>query len=108
MKPLVLSIKFTTTPGNKEEFKNMLVDLFHAISEEPTFISAVLHEGIQQPNDILVYETWDETVENFLTVQMTKPYRIPYEEALTKLKVTREPAVYTPFARWGADGYHGK
>ncbi|MET3981850.1 quinol monooxygenase YgiN [Mucilaginibacter sp. UYP25] len=103
MEPLVLLIKFTANAGNKKEFKRLLMELFEAISKEPTFVNAILHEGVQQPDEILVYETWNETLENFLKVQMVKPYRALYEKALTALNVTRELSVYTPFASWVAE-----
>jgi quinol monooxygenase YgiN len=100
MKPIVLVIKFTTNAENKEEFKRILIELFNQICKERTFIDAVLQEGIQKPEEILVYETWDETVEDFLKVHMVKDYRLPFEQALSDLEITREPTVYIPFAQW--------
>lgn len=103
MKPLVLSIKFITNAENKEAFKQILIELFNEISKEPGFVNAVLHEGIQKPEEILVYETWNETADHFLKVQMLKPYVIRFEQVLEELKVIREPGVYTSFAQWGTN-----
>jgi quinol monooxygenase YgiN len=107
MKPIVLAIKFTTNSENKEEFKKRLIDLFNQICKEPTFINAVLQEGIQKPEEILVYETWDETVEDFLRIHMAKTYRLPFEQALSDLEVIREPSVYMPFAQWENPNFTG-
>ncbi len=100
MKPIVLVIRFTTNAENKEAFKQILIELFNQICKEPTFINAVLQEGIQKPEEIIVYETWDETVEDFLRVHMSKTYRVPFEQALVDMNINREPDVYLPFAQW--------
>ena len=84
-------------------FKEILTDLFNTISDEPTFVNAVLHEGTENAHEILVYETWNESVEDFLRVQMQRDYRIPFEEALVKWEITREVGIYYPFATWQAN-----
>lgn len=100
MKPIVLVIKFTTSPENKELLKQHLVDLFNQICKEPTFINAVLQEAIQKSDEVIVYETWNETVEDFMKFQMSKPYYSPFEQAINDLNAKREPNVYLPFAQW--------
>jgi len=101
MEQLTLSIKFFVSSENKELFKTTLVDLFDQISKEPSFINASLHEGIENPNEILVFENWGSSVEEFLTYQMAKDYRIPFEQFLKDFNVRREPGIFAKFAQWG-------
>ena len=101
MKPLTLSIKFTATPETKDEFKRVITDLFHVLSAESTFVNATLHEGLEKPEEFLVYETWNYSIEDFLSIQMKKPEVVAFEKTLADLGVTREPAAYTPFAYFG-------
>lgn len=101
MKQLTLSIKFTAKPENREMFKEVLINLFNTINSEPNFVNATLHEGLEKPEEFLVYETWNDTVEHFITVQMKKAYAVEFEKTLTEMDVKREPAVFTPFAHFG-------
>ncbi len=101
MDKLVLSIKFTAKPENSAQFKQVLIDLFNIISAESNFISATIHEAIGKPGEFLVYETWNDTIENFLNIQMKKPYVVAYEQTLIDMDIKREPAAYIPFAYFG-------
>ena len=107
MKPIVLVIKFTATPENREQLKPHLIGLFNQICKEPTFINAILQESIQKPGEALVYETWNETLEDFMKVQMSKSYYGPFEKVLDQLNVKREPNVYLPFAQWENTSFTG-
>jgi quinol monooxygenase YgiN len=104
MQLLTLSIKFTATPETKDEFKRVITDLFDVISTQPNFVNTTLHEGLEKPEEFLVYETWNYSIEDFLSIQMKKPEVVAFEKTLAELGVTREPAVYTPFAYFGTPG----
>jgi quinol monooxygenase YgiN len=101
MKQLTLAIKFTASAGTRESFKEILRNLFDTISHEKNFVNATIHEGIQDPNEFFVYETWNDTIENFLAVQMKEPYAVAFENSLESMDVKREPAAYLPFAHFG-------
>jgi len=103
MKKLVLSIKFTTNDENRDAFKEILTDLFDVISEEESFESASIVEAVEDPNILMVYETWNITVAKFMAQQMTRVYRLPFEKALIDLKVDREPGVFQALKEWHAD-----
>ncbi|MFC3559063.1 putative quinol monooxygenase [Pedobacter jamesrossensis] len=102
MKKLALSIKFTTTDKNREEFKDILIDLFNVIASEEKFVDASIAEAMEDPNSILVYETWNSTVPEFMEKQMAREYRIPFEKALVNLGVKREPEVFFTIKEWKA------
>jgi quinol monooxygenase YgiN len=101
MKQLTLAIKFTATTENREQFKQTLKDLFHTISSEKNFINATISEGLQNPNEFFVYETWNDNIEDFLNTQMKRPYVVAFEKSLELMSVKREPAAYTPLAHFG-------
>jgi quinol monooxygenase YgiN len=101
MEQLTLSIKFTAKPENANQFKQILVDLFETINKEPNFINATLHQGIEKPEEFLVYETWNDNIEHFINVQMKETYAVEFEQLLDELDVKREPAAFTPFAHFG-------
>jgi quinol monooxygenase YgiN len=98
---LTLSIKFTAKPENSAQFKRVLHELFKTINAEPNFINATIHEGLGKPEEFLVYETWDDNIEHFLSVQMKKPYAVAFEQTLIDMDIQREPLAYTPFAYFG-------
>lgn len=101
MEKLTLSIKFTAKPENSAQFKAILHELFHTIKSEPNFINATLHEGLGKPEEFLVYETWNDNIEHFLSVQMKEPYAVAFEKSLVDLDIQREPFAFTPFAYFG-------
>ncbi|CAM4221178.1 Quinol monooxygenase YgiN [Pedobacter westerhofensis] len=101
MQQLTLAIKFTAPAEKREEFKQILTDLFITISNEKNFVNATIHEGIQNINEFLVYETWNDNLGDFLSIQMKKPYAVQFESTLDALKIVREPAAYSPFAHFG-------
>jgi quinol monooxygenase YgiN len=107
MKPIVLVIKFTTSPENRELLKQHLIRLFNQICKEPSFVNAMLQESIQKADEVLVYEIWNETVEDFMQVQMSKSYYGPFEQVLEQLGIKREPNVYLPFAQWENTAFTG-
>ncbi len=101
MEYLTLCIKFIAKPENSAKFKQVLIDLFNTISAEPNFINATIHEAVGKPEEFLVYETWNDTIEHFLNVQMKEPYAVAYEQTLIDMDIKREPAAYIPFAYFG-------
>ncbi|RZJ23632.1 MAG: hypothetical protein EON51_01755 [Acinetobacter sp.] len=100
MKKLALSIRFTTTDENRGEFKSILIELFNLIASEEKFVDASIAEAMEDPNSIIVYETWDTTVADFMEQQMSREYRIPFEKALVSLGVKREPEVLFTIQEW--------
>ncbi|WP_159470385.1 putative quinol monooxygenase [Dyadobacter sp. 3J3] len=101
MEQLTLSIKFTAGPESKDRFREGLITLFNILKSEPNFINATIHEGIGKPEEFLVYETWNDTMDSFLKRQMGKTYMVEFESLLQELDVKREPSAYKPLASFG-------
>jgi len=75
-------------PAKPEAFDRMLELLTHVVdkmSEEPDFINTWIHRDLNEPNTIILYETWACSREHFLKHHMSKPYRQVYEAALPGL-----------------------
>ena len=101
MSQLTLAITFTAKTENRDEFKEILSNLFETISQEKNFVNATIHESIQNSNEFLVYETWNDNIENFLALQMKEPYAVAFEKTLEELDIKRVPAAFAPFAYFG-------
>jgi quinol monooxygenase YgiN len=106
MEKLTLSIKFTAKPDNKEAFKQVLIDLFNVINNEENFINATLHQGLENKEEFLVYETWNDTIDHFINVQMKSPYAVEFEKLLDEMEIKREPMAFIPFEYFGTHLNH--
>jgi quinol monooxygenase YgiN len=103
MEQFTLTVKFTAKKENQEQFKQELIKLFDIINEEENLVSAVIHQNIQKPEEFLVYEIWNDTVEHFLNVHLKKPYAQEWDQLLLDMDVLREPSIYVPFGKYGKE-----
>ena len=72
--------------GAKETVLAKLGDLVELVVKQvPALKLAILHEGLQLPLEIMLYEEWDDTKEGFLTHEAPKPYRAAYREETAHL-----------------------
>jgi quinol monooxygenase YgiN len=62
----------------------LLNDVFEAMKVEETFVSATALRGTEDPDTILLCENWIDR-ENFMSVQLKRPYRDRYEARLPEL-----------------------
>ena len=102
MEQFTLMIKFTATKENHEQFKEELLKLFTIIKGEANFVSSILHQNMQKEEEYMVYEVWNDNIENFLNARMEKPFVLEWEKLLVEMDIKREPIVYTPIGRFGA------
>src|SRR6202023_462973 len=79
---LLVDIPFKT--GRADEFMALLNDVFDAMKVEETFVSATALRGAEDPDTILLFENWIDR-ENFMSVQLKRPYRDRYEARLPEL-----------------------
>src|SRR5207244_13426729 len=76
--PFTLLVDITLKPGRADEFMALLNDVFEAMKVEETFVSASALRGAEDPNTILLCENWIDR-EDFMSVQLKRPYRGQYE-----------------------------
>jgi quinol monooxygenase YgiN len=75
-------------PGKPEHREQLLTKLQHVLetmSGEPDFINTTLHRASDDPDTLVVYETWACSADYFKAHHLAKPYRKDYEAALPSL-----------------------
>ena len=93
---VVLVVRFQTKPGKKEQFLQQLNTLVETMSAESNFVNAILHQNVDEPNEIVIYETWIGTRKSWLRDEFPRPYRKPYEQVLSELIDDRSVDWLTP------------
>jgi quinol monooxygenase YgiN len=82
--PFTLLVDIPLKTGRADEFMALLNDVFEAMKVEETFVSATALRGTDDPDTILLCENWIDR-ENFMSVQLKRPYRDRYEARLPEL-----------------------
>lgn len=82
--PVSYLIAFQVVPERRGDFLGLLNDLLDAMRDEPTLHEAVLHRDPADPHRFLLYETW-ESHEEVLNVQLHRPYRRAWHDALASV-----------------------
>jgi (4S)-4-hydroxy-5-phosphonooxypentane-2,3-dione isomerase len=94
--PVTYVIKFQVVPERRDEFLELLEGVLDAMREEPMFHEAVLHRDPESENRFMLYETW-ESHEDVLNVQLHRPYRRAWHEALPLiLEGERDITIWQP------------
>ena len=97
---IVLVVRFRVKAASRALLEEKLKEVFEVIRNEDTFLNATLHEDLEDPEQLLVYEVWRETRESFLANQMSNSYRSSFEQAIVDLKVERMGQWLKPVAMW--------
>jgi quinol monooxygenase YgiN len=72
-------------PERREELETRLLEVLDAMSEEPDFINTYLHRSADEPDTLVLYETWACSREYFMSHHLNRPYRKAYEAVLPEL-----------------------
>ena len=96
-----LALKFKVKAGLKLALLGELRTILDLCAREPEFVTAILHENPEKPDEIFVYEIWQGTPAEFQRVQGPKPYRVAYLERSRPLVEHVEVAFLTPAQEWG-------
>src|SRR5260370_5087706 len=83
-KPFTVLVDILLKPVRADEFMALLNDVFEAMKVEETFVSATALRRAEDPDTVLLYENWIDR-DNFLSVQLKRPYRDRYEARLPEL-----------------------
>ena len=57
-KRTIILVSLPVKPEARETFRKMLSEIGEHIAKEPSFISALIHEDMDDPDTIVLYETW--------------------------------------------------
>jgi quinol monooxygenase YgiN len=71
-------------PEARDKFRRMLAEVGEHIAKEPDFIGANIYEDVDDPDTLILHETWKGTREG-LAEQLKRPYRKTYESLLSEL-----------------------
>ncbi|HEX4524544.1 MAG TPA: antibiotic biosynthesis monooxygenase, partial [Casimicrobiaceae bacterium] len=82
--PFTILVSIPLKPGRAAEFLALLNDVFDAMKTEDTFVNATALRSADDPDTIMLYETWLDR-EDFMTEQQKRPYREKYEARLPEL-----------------------
>ena len=55
----------------------------------PRLKLAIVHQGLDNPEEIMLYEEWDDRKAGFLAHEATKPYRAAYRDETAHLVADR-------------------
>jgi len=87
-------IKFQIVPDRHADFIALLTGVLDAMRHEPTFVEAMLHADPDDANRLMLYETWEDH-DDVVNVQVHRPYRQAFHEALpTMLATPRDISIW--------------
>jgi quinol monooxygenase YgiN len=98
----VLLVFLPVKPEARDTFRKMLFEIAEHIAKEPDFVSATVHEDMDDPDTLLIYETWSSSREYLLEHHLSKPYRKIYEAQLTSMLKAERRIVFlrAPIGTW--------
>lgn len=99
----VLIVTFDARPGRKEAFRDHLYKLVREMSQEPHFVNTIVHDDLDRPDRLVLYEIWSGSRERWLRDEPAKAYREAYEQGLSDLLVDRAVQWMRPAAEWGIE-----
>jgi quinol monooxygenase YgiN len=96
MSPVTYVIIFDVVPERHDEFLELLGGVLDAMRTEPTFREAILSRDPEREDRFMLYETW-ESHEDVMEVQLARPYRRGWHEALPRvLRRERDVTIWQP------------
>lgn len=94
--PVTYLIQFAVKPGQRGRFLALLEGVLDAMRHEPMFHEAILHRDPASEHRFMLYETW-ESHEDVLAIQIHRPYRQAWHDALPSLlERERDISVWEP------------
>ncbi|KLK89622.1 antibiotic biosynthesis monooxygenase [Microvirga vignae] len=94
--PVTYLIKFDVVPEQRDRFLALLNGVLDAMRSESMFHQAMLHQDPDSANRFMLCETW-ESHENVLAVQLSRPYREEWHQALPELlSQPRDVSIWEP------------
>jgi quinol monooxygenase YgiN len=97
---IALIVRFRCRPGKKEALRKSICSVIDVMAREADFVNALLHESLDDPDQLVVYEIWKGTRESWLRYQLPRPYRQEYERNVAELLESRTVDWLVPVAEW--------
>lgn len=97
-------IKFNVVPGKRERFLALLGHVLDEMRREAMFHACTLHQDPADDHRFMLHETWEDH-QDVLDVQLHRPYRRAWHEALPDLLAgDRDIEIWTPLRTDRAGG----
>lgn len=94
--PVTYVIKFQVRPDQRDRFLALLEGVLDAMRSEPMFHEAILHRDPASDHRFMLYETWEDH-DDVLNVQLYRPYRQAWHDALPELlEEDRDIGIWEP------------
>jgi quinol monooxygenase YgiN len=104
--PVTYLIQFEVIPEQRARFLSLLNAVLDAMRNEATFHEAILHQDPQDEDRLMLYETWEDH-EDVLQIQLQRPYRHAFHEALPSvLRQPRQVSIWLPLRADRASALH--
>ncbi len=85
-------VRLPGRPEHREELETRLFEVLDAMAHEPDFVNTYCSRAQDDPDTIILFETWACSAEHFVNVHLKKPYREAYEVELPRL-LARERSI---------------
>ncbi|MBB5399063.1 quinol monooxygenase YgiN [Paraburkholderia youngii] len=93
---LSLYVRFKLVPSTKALFVPHLAELMKTMADEPTFVSAVLSEDADAADELVLFEVWNGSLDQWLREQPKKQYRAVYDDATKDFVADKEVRFLSP------------
>lgn len=70
---IAFMLKITTQPGQRDEVTALVRTLFDELSNEEAFVEAAISAAADEPDQIIIFERWNESRDAFLERLKTYP-----------------------------------
>jgi quinol monooxygenase YgiN len=98
-----VSIHYHVKPGNREAVLVEIKGVLDRCAKEPEFITGIVHETPERPNEFVFYELWKGTRADFDAIQAPKSYRKAYLENVKQYLERVDVEWNSPILEWGTN-----
>jgi quinol monooxygenase YgiN len=96
-----LVVKLPGKPEHRRELEERLIEMMDSVAQEPDFLSAFLHRSVDEPETLVLYETWACSREHFETHYSAANRRQADERALSALMAAERSVQFLePVRSW--------
>lgn len=99
---VAIAVRFVPKKGMYEAFKGHLFDLIEAMKMEASFVNTIVHEDVEKPGELILYEIWRGNRETFRTFESPRPYRQAYVKYRDEMLDEISAHWLTPISEWGS------
>jgi quinol monooxygenase YgiN len=90
---VAIVVRLPARPETSARMCELLLRVVETMALEPDFINTWIHEDINNPNTVILYETWACGREYFLEHHLKKEYRREYEAELPTLLAAQRNSI---------------